>query len=252
MASGDENGLRREWDTQWGDNVYRDPPFPCAGRTPWVSLHEAVPRDQNKTGAWANRGIVIRSWKARLGGKLAPPFMAERGLTDQSNHSSTLDIVPPPGVTRLEPGDFVEATIEHIIMPQFVDDYYGPSNPLREALKSDANTWRMIFREAKQNDRNVDVNRGSLNRLYPDVRVSVENDVAEFALSGGNGYVPVTFTRLSSHSGYRMEIDGRVVDQSVHGNDFWQTDFDSQSDRWSQTYNVLITDAEIHRIRLTK
>ena len=223
----------------------------CTGRHPWVSLHEAVPAQEQRTGAWANRGIVIRSWKARLGGKR----IALDGRTRPHRSIqpfSTLDILPPPGVTRLEPGDFVEATIEHIVMPQFAEDYYGPSNPLREALKSDADTWRMIFREAKQNDRNVDVNRGSLNRLYPDVRVSVENDVAEFALSGGNGYVPVTFTGLSSHSGYRMEIDGRVVDQSVHGNDFWQTDFDSQSDRWSQTYNVLITDAEIHRIRLTK
>ena len=62
--------------------------------------------------------------------------------------TSTVDLLPPPGVTRLEPGDFVEATIEHVIMPQFAADYYGPNEALRAALGQWENTWRMIHREA--------------------------------------------------------------------------------------------------------
>jgi hypothetical protein len=238
MAVGDETGLLKEWDTQWGGNTYRTPPMECHGRIPWASLHQAVPRDNAKPGAWANRGIVIRSWKARLGGKDASPWMAEHGTTIGRNTSSTLDIVPPPGVTHLEPGDFVEATIEHVAMPQFAKDYYGPNKELREALIRDENTWRMIQREALGNNRVVKMETGTLERLQPDIRIRTDQDKAGLTLSGGLGFIPVTFTGLSSHCGYTLEIDGRALDQSVHGNDFWQTDYDPSTRRWSHTYNI--------------
>ena len=128
---------------------------------------------------WANRGIVIRSWKARLGGKDAAPWIAERGLTLHRTDSSTLDLVPPPGVTRLEPGDFVEATIEHIVMPQFARDYYGPNAALRAALEKDENTWRMIHREAIGNDRRVEMKTGALIQTHPAITIAAVNDEAE-------------------------------------------------------------------------
>jgi len=238
MALGDETGLLREWDTQWGGSTYRTPPMECRGRIPWASLHQAVPPANEKTVAWANRGIVIRSWKARLGGKDASPWMAEHGTTIGRNDSSTLDIVPPPGVTRLEPGDFVEATIELIVMPQFAKDYYGPNESLRTALQQDENSWRMIHREAIGNDPVVKMETGTLERLQPDIRIRTDQDAARLDLSGGLGFIPITFTGLSSHRGYWLEIDGKALDQSVHGNDFWQTDYDPSTRRWSQTYNI--------------
>ena len=41
MALGNESGLVKEWDTQWGGNTYRTAPMECTGRIPWASLHEA-------------------------------------------------------------------------------------------------------------------------------------------------------------------------------------------------------------------
>jgi len=37
-----------------------------------------------------------------------------------------------------------------------------------------------------------------------------------------------------------MGVDGRMVkvNQAVHGNDFWQTDFDGELRVWRVTYNV--------------
>ena len=252
MAVGDESGLLREWETQWGGDAYRTERIECAGRNPWVSLHSAVKRENEKPGATANRGIVIRSWKARIGGKDASPWIAERGLDMRSATSSTLDILPPPGVTRLEPGDYVEATIEHIVMPQFAEDYYGPNEALKAALAEDENTWRMIHREAVGNAREVEMEVGSLNRLYPDVRIHTQEVKAKLRLTGGLGYVPITFTGLSSNRGHRLLIDGRPLDQSMHGADFWQTDYDASSQSWSRTYNIDTANEqarEIHFLR---
>ncbi len=267
MALGDETGLRREWATQWGGDTNRTAPAECTGRVPWISLHEtgdafrersreASPganRQAKKVeGAWANRGIVIRAWKARLGGREAAPWMVERGVKARGAGTSTADIVPPPGVTRLEPGDFVEATVEHIIVPQSAADYYGPNEALRAALARDGDTWRMILREAAGNDRRVTVTAGRLERTYPDIRLSADGDAADFALSGGLGYVPVTVTGLASPRGHVLSVDGRPVDQSVHGNDFWQTGYDPVTRRWSRTWTIPAGDGRPCSIRFER
>lgn len=242
LAVGNETGLVHQWDAQWGGDIYRTEPLECAGRVPWISLHEAVSRagqaGEGKQGAWANRGLVIRAWNARLGGQPAGPWMAERGVNARGVDTSTVDLIPPPGIRRLEPGDFVEATIEHIVMPQFAKDYYGPNEPLRAALSQGENTWHMIHREAVGNERRVEVQAGTLEGLYPAVRVHAADDRAELLFHGGIGYVPISFTGLSSPDGHALYIDGQPLDQSVHGNDFWQTDYDPATRRWELTFNL--------------
>ena len=249
MAVGDATGLVREWDTQWGGDIYRTQPLECTGTVPWVSLHEAVRRPRAERGAWANRGIVFREWRARLGGKDARPWVAERGAVVGGAATSTLDIVPPPDVSRLEVGDFVEATIEHLVLPQAVADYYGPNEPLRAALATMHDSWRLVHREAVGNARRVAVRKGRLERLHPDVRVAAEDGLAEFTISGGLGYVPITVTGLPTHRSGGFTIDGTPCDQAVHGNDFWQTDFDPETGTWSQTVTVPLPEAADHTIR---
>ena len=241
MAIGDEAGLLREWNTQWGGDTYRVSPIEGTGSLLWASLHETIgsTTGAESPGAWANRGIVIRDWNARLGGREARPWLAERGIDLKGGRvSSTLDLLPPPGVTRLEPGDYIEATIEHLVMPRFAEDYYGPNERLRSALKKQGNSWQMIYRQAVANHREVGVRTGKNEQTHPDIRMVAEKDVVEFTLVGGLGYVPLTISGLSSHRGYELTIDGVPLKQAVHGNDFWQADFDPQTRTWSHTYNL--------------
>ncbi|MGJ8642040.1 MAG: LamG domain-containing protein [Luteolibacter sp.] len=239
MAVGNAEGLKKEWNTTWGGNTYRTEPIELGGTAPWVSLHEGSHFGNHKLmGAWANRGIVVRSWKARIGGKDASAWMAEHGVKRGSNDTSTADFVPPPGVTRLEAGDYIEATFEHIVMPQAAEEYYGPNEALRAALAKDGNTWRMIQREAVGKHLEVNVSLGTLERTHPDVRVAATAAGAELTIKGGLAYLPVTFTGLPASTGYELLVDGKPLDQSVHGNDFWQTDFDPVTKTWSRTYNL--------------
>jgi hypothetical protein len=243
FAIGDESGLIKEWDTRWGGNVYRTQPFELSGEVPWLSMHEAASRDKSKSGAWANRGVIIRNWKAQLGGKSANPYVAERGAHVRGEDTSLFDILPPDGLNQLLPGDFVEAEVEHVVVPQFAKDYYGTNKNLHLALQKYEDTWRMIHRDAIGNDLSVKVKTGKLLRSYP---IMIELDKAqsvEFTVIGGIGYVPITFCNLNRYDNWKLvqiDEDGKeiVIDQSVHGNDFWQTDYDPVAKRWSQTYNV--------------
>lgn len=241
IAVGNAAGLTREWDAAWGRNVYKTDPMECVGAMPWISLHgDDGAGDTMPTGS---RGLVIREWRAVLGGSDAQPWIAERGTPSTSRPSSTVDIVPPPGVTRLEPGDFIEATIEHLVLPLAAEAYYGPNEPLRAALRNSANSWPMVHREAAGNDRRVEVTRGTLERRYPDVCIKVDEGTAESVVHGGIGYVPLTFTGLVSHRLGDVRINGAPVEQSVHGGDFWQTDYDPDTQTWSQTFTVPARDA---------
>lgn len=255
FAWGNENGLVKEWDTQWGGEVYRTEPFEVTGRVPWFSMHEVdyhhIPEDLPNN---ANRGIVLREWKAQLGGEPAAPWAAERGARVRGADTSLIDILPPPTVTQLLPGDFVECVVEHVVVAEKAEEYYGPNEALKAALAQHANTWRMIEREAKGNDLTVEVRVGALELMRP-TRVRTLDNRAELRIEGGLGFVPVTFSGLTTHATPKLEIseDGEtwvIVEQSVHGKDFWQTDFDQATKTWEITYTLpLDTPGDARKVR---
>jgi hypothetical protein len=225
-------------------------------------MHEAVPRPSFSGSspqrgvpgkeAWANRGIVIRQWDATLGGKKAAPWVAERGAKVRGADTSLFDILPPPSVKALQPGDAVEAVVEHVIVPQFADDYYGPNANLKAALEKGQNTWRMIHREALGNDLEVGVTKGKLLRRIPTL-VQAQGNQAEFTIAGGLGCVPVTIAGLSGWRDPVLELQEggawKAVDQSVHGKDFWQTDFNAEEGSLEITYSVPLDSPGDARVR---
>ena len=221
IAVGDTNALRSHW--QRNKKVA---PLQLQGESPWVALTQATAKDDY---APANRGLVIRHWEAVLGGKPAAPWMVDSGC---------VDLVPPPDCKRLLPGDYLRATLEHIVIPQHAEDYYGPNAELLAALAVFADDWRMVHREAAGNSREIDLKQGTLLQRLPDVRVQVVDDQASYTFTGGIGYVPLTFAGLSTPFGGVLSVDGNPVDQSVHGNDFWQTDYDPHTNTWSRSYTV--------------
>ena len=69
--------------------------------------------------------------------------------------------------------------------------------------------------------------KGTLVRSYPPkVEVGPDQE-ADLEITGGVGHVPVTFSGLKSPTGFAIIITAggasKPFDQSVHGNDFWQT-----------------------------
>jgi hypothetical protein len=244
LARGNLTGLLEEWDAPQGGRRYHRRAIACAGSTPWFSLHEAISKD-TAGGAWANRGLVLRSWKARLGGEDCPPVAASYG-TQNGPASCTIELVPPPDLTELSPGDFVEATVELLVMPQFAVDYFGPNDQLRKELEAGGNTWKPVFRQAGGGALTVSATTGTLLSSCP-VRMGLgASQVADFTVTGGVGYSPITFSGLGDYHGwtlYRRAGDQwAAIDQSVFGNDFWQVTREA-GDRFAITYNVSL-DAE--------
>lgn len=244
LAWGNETGLAKQWKaTIGGKSRYMTPKQEVKGRVPWFSF-----TDSRFAGGQdfkpANRGFVIRSWKARINGRNnAPPYFAEYNASGGHGESSGLiNLTLPPDCTSLQEGDYIEAVIELFQIPLFADDYYGTNRNLAAALATDANTWKLVYREAKGNDLEVAVSSGSLISSYP-VKIRVtEDDAAVFSVTGGHGYIPLTFTGLSGYKGFELfqktNAGWERIDQSVYGNDFWQTDYNAVAGKWEITYNI--------------
>lgn len=245
MARGNaDEGLLEEWQPERGGREYTRTGIACEGESPWFSLHDGLRNEAHPLGAWANRGLVIRSWRAQLGGQtVGHPFASVYG-TDNGLPSANLEISAPPDCTRLEPGDFVEAEFELLVIPVSAEDYYGPDASFKAHLEEHGNTWRPVWRQAHGNNLDVTVTRGALQRSYPILVRVDEKDEAELKVTGGVGYVPITFEGISRRvTGALLELrpeGGKPVDQSVHGSDFWQLDRDTTDNTWAITYNVCL------------
>jgi hypothetical protein len=244
MARGNESGVAEAWQPRYQGEGYDRTGIRCDGAAPWLSCYQSLSRD-TKGGAWANRGIVVRAWRARLGGRdVARPFASVFRTPGRGFRSTNIELSPPPHLTELKPGDFVDAEVELVITPMAADDYYGPNENLRAALKRGGDTWRSVHREAVGNNLELKALRGTILHRYPIVVEVDKGQDADFEVIGGIGYVPITFVGLDGYRGYGLDqlTDGRLsrVDQSVHGNDYWQTGHNPVTNRWRITYNVCL------------
>ena len=248
LARGNGEGLAEKWAFEAGGKKYARVGVPCEGEGPWwFSAHEAV-TNATRGCAWANRGQSDRSWKARLGGReVERPYASFFG-TDNGVPSMNVELTPPPGLAQLEPGDYVEAEVELLILPMSATDYYGPNENLRRDLEQHGNTWKPVYRLAVLNDLEVTVHTGTLVRSYPVVIQADEKQEALFSIRGGAGYVPCTITGLKdpNHSTLAHLQDNlkTIVDTCAAENQFHQADYNTEKKCYETTYNLLLDTPE--------
>ena len=232
VAFGDVTGLRDEWKPRLAKDVYDRVALPLVGELPWMSIHDVDRKTLRKGSAAANRGLIVRSWRAVLGGKSAAPHLAAYCTEwGRENHRTSLELSPPADVVELLPGDFVEAELELVVFPADAPAYYGPDAKFREALTTAKNGWQLVHREASGNSLSCTTQHGQLSRSYPVVVAVDEQQRATLELRGGLGHVPLTFTGLSRPTGYQLFADGQLLDHR-------QVDWNPLTKTWQATYLV--------------
>ncbi len=215
-----------------------------AGNGPWWIAFPGSRPNKEKDWGTGSRGLIIRGYRASFGGVVTEnPSISIPAFFDRGSGKSGADvtIVPPEGVSEFKEGDSVELELEWITLPRVADDYYGPNKHFREHLGRNPESWKSVHREAVGNELEVTVAGGSLLRAYP-IIVQARQQEVSVTVNGGVGYVPVRFEGLTSPEGYSLyeSVNGSdmLLDQSVHGFDFWQTDYDPDSNTYRMTFNL--------------
>ena len=199
----------------------------------------------DKDWGTGSRALVIRSYQATIGGRIStnPTISMPVHNVQKDERGLDLDLllVAPKEVTTFQPGDTVEMDLEWITLPRNADDYYGPNEAFRKHLAEHPVSWKTTYREAIGNDLQVTARGGKVLNQYP-IAIRAEAATVDVSIKGGVGFVPIRFAGLTSIKDATLfeVVDGKEIrlDQSVHGNDFWQTDYDAATHTYTLTYNL--------------
>jgi hypothetical protein len=243
LVYGNGEGLVKQLEVD--DPLKKDPvflaPTEISGQGPWwVALPGAKHTMDNSKGN-GYRALIIRDYRVVADGKTyTHPTMSASVFQSQPNNLD-IELLPPAEITDFKKGDTIQLDLELITLHRCADDYYGPNEAYRKHLAENPNSWETTHREAKGNDLKVSVSGGKVLNNYP-VAIQADSSEVTVMIKGGVGAVPISFEGLKSSDGYSLYqvVKGKRVkfDQSVHGNDFWQTDYDALAGTYTVTYNV--------------
>jgi len=246
IAYGNRDGLLGEItvpeDAEVGQNILDR--LTLGGEGPWwIAFPGGFPVTGAEFGT-GSRAVIIREFKASLGGKsIANPTISVPIVAKKNNASATvnLKVVPPAGVGEFRTGDRVSLNIEFLVVPRVAEDYYGPNEAFRRHLAEHPRSWKTIHREALGNDLDVLAEGGKVLRNYPLIVRAESPEEIILSIRGGVGCVPVRFENLPD-SRYRLFriVHGReeALEQAVHGNDYWQTTLNPRDKTLSMTFNL--------------
>lgn len=166
----------------------------------WIVMQSGS-KDPKARNGFGTRGLIIRGWEARLGGKEnAKPWLQAFAAGKQKDELRAA-LVANPEVKELLPGDFVDCYLEVVVIPPVADAYYGPDLAFQQRLATRQNEWTEVAYEAVNNRPSVSI--GGKNLTWP-LRVSADGQMQEFTLSGGAGLVPLEIIGLPVY-GWNIE-----------------------------------------------
>jgi len=201
-------------------------PVQVPGEGAWFAFLGA-PKGESK----GNKAISIKEYKASINGKeYTQPSFSIRTTHVLDWKSAGFEINPPAEAGNvIKAGSTVSFTVHYYNLPAHKSDYYGKGEYLNQLSAAKYDTWELAYEYALRNNISIAATVGELQRLNtPLVRSSGEKNgvVAQFTITGGIGYVPVTISNVKGYSGWRLEqkVNGewKPLDQGVHGNDYWQ------------------------------
>lgn len=217
----------------------------------WVAMSKAEVITE-RYGTPSNRMLNLLEFSGSINGReYAKPALNLRythqydGYNQVNVYSISAELGPSEDVgNKIEAGSRVTGVVQYINLPNFKDWYYGGNQTLESLPEEMFDSWKLAHFIAQGEHFEASASVGRIIQNYPlIVETAAGGEAAYISIKGGLGYVPVTFTGLNSYSGYSLmkktEDGYELVDQSVHGSDYWQTWFDSEKGAYELTFNVL-------------
>ncbi len=235
--------------TNNGSNNYTSAEIALLGNNPWLWAGDGLSYIGASSGIDidCNNAMIIRDYKGVFNGMPNDtPYVRERSSSigfssSQGTNPTSYCLVPPTGVQSFTAGDSIELLVEVLVLPKQLGDYYGPNQNFVAALTAYGNSYELALREAQQNQIRAQSPSNSIKQQYP-LTVMVLNDEAIVDISGGVGYVPLVFEGLSEVDDPQLWVAEdscwQLLDQSVHGKDFWQAEYDENTASFELIYNV--------------
>lgn len=245
LAWGTLDGLSEVRELDYSSEGYQSPGIVASKPGTWVALYNDVAGIGGpEVNGGANRGLVIRSCRGRVHGEpVSAVALDVRRLKGHLHPIQMLLEVNPPGADgSLKAGDYLEAEIEILAYHKAAEPYIGPNPTMKHLLEQYGDSWQIAYWDAVHNNIRITANKGTVLGTYPVIIELDKNREAEFTLTGGMGYVPIEIRGFVDYTdiALQQQVDGKwvTIDQSVHGKDFWQTQYDPATRTYAGIFNV--------------
>ena len=231
--------------------------IPLEGEAPWVFLYDNGATGGSLPEHLANVGFVVRDYRVTRQGSVTttPHINLQRTFNGGSSQVAFELGLPTDGADRaLLAGTVIEATVEYLVPPALREAYYGESDHLLALPASAFPSTEMMRHLAEGNTLAVEATVGSVLRVHPvELAAATGTTAADFTVTGGLGYVPITIRGLPRPDGWVLESEGAEgwvpVPMEVEGGDGWQAS-DAGDGLYSLTYTV--PNRETQRYRLVR
>ena len=170
----------------------------------WVSLHGNAA--EPKTGGRGVRGLVIRDYRAKLGGKVYDaPWLASARTKSRLN----AELVLPPEIKQLKAGDTVEFTVEMDIFPFSADIYFGDDAALKQRLEATPDSWELTAYEAEHQQ----VRINDAPQVFPATYEVTRAKQQSFTVNSQSRMDTICVTGLSNPGTWQIveRVDGKSV-----------------------------------------
>jgi len=206
---GDKSGLRSSHLRQPGLEGYTDAPIPFDNS--WLVADDTTCSDGRTT---ARRGIL--SLASTLNGESFPSFVH----INSPRRNRWLFELSADSVSRsYAAGDVVEGTLEFIMPPKSIDDYWGTDREFASRLKTyGTSAWQAVADEYRHNAQlSLTLHEGTLLGNYP-VEIEASSAGGEILADvtvnrGGIGHVPIILRKAPRGGALRVQrhLDGKWV-----------------------------------------
>eukprot|EP00656_Telonema_subtile_P023161 TRINITY_DN244_c0_g1_i3.p1 TRINITY_DN244_c0_g1~~TRINITY_DN244_c0_g1_i3.p1 ORF type:complete len:940 (+),score=120.88 TRINITY_DN244_c0_g1_i3:45-2864(+) len=198
-----------------------------------------------------DKGLVIRSFKARIGG-------VEQSSPSLSMLCDKVELSPPEGTSTLLAGDFVDMRLELLTLPRGDEYVYTLSQmPSSKTLQKFKNTqgWQRVAAAAGISLRVVALSAAVVESHLPvRVRVADGSNRALFRVAGNTtGFVPIVICGLTT---YQVAANHGLWTKTGAGNftllnqhdqyptDYWQTNYVRETGTYEIVFNIEIFELE--------
>ena len=206
----------------------------------WYTMYDSS--DANEGG---DVGFVVREFNAEINGKrYDKPGYTFYG-TEKKHQISCELILPTACGKNIKKGSSIEMLVEYDIMPNGAAQYYGTSDYLLQSSDIMGSADAM-YQQVFGGRVSVVASTGTVLSTFPVAIKATSGEVAaQFTMTGGLGYTPISFSGLPSCSGYKLQgkngDEWTDINQAVNGNDYWQT-YKAGDGTYTLTYNVKNTE----------
>lgn len=227
-----------------------------SGSAAWAFLYSSDRDWGDLPEHLANVGFVVRDYRAVIGGvpTTTPHFNITRTYNGgESQMAFELGVPYEESQLVLPAGSTIQATVEYLIAPSDKDVYYGDSDHLLALDSALYQSPEMAVALAGGNELDVTAEVGTVLRTHPiELKVAADYTAAQFTVTGGLGYTPVTLVGLARPDGWTLEWlqDGSWVGlgQDVEGNDYWQAYDDSANGSFQLVFNLYNRGTQTYRL----